>query len=82
MAAQLIDDPTARWLMVVDTDQDDKKGIAFAKWNLYVEGPPGMKTRRQFGEGCNVEACEMVFGGLAKQRDRVLGERRCLCELS
>ncbi|KAK5950195.1 hypothetical protein OHC33_008663 [Knufia fluminis] len=88
MASQMTDDPTTRWLCVVDTDRpgpteqglrgECDEGIAFAKWNLYIESSPGARPMRKFGEGCNVEACEMVFGGLARQRERCLGGRRCL----
>lgn len=97
LAKQMAEDPTTRWLMIVDTGEGPQQaevarsqgqGIAFAKYNVYIEGQPaegeksGNGSGRSFGEGCNVEACEMVFGGLAETRERMLGSRRCLCELS
>jgi len=99
LAKQMTEDPTTRWVMVVDGDgtserqtasveeglqtpQGFRRGIAFAKYNLYLEGRPRAREegQRSFGEGCNVEACERVFGGLAETRERTLGGRRCLCE--
>ena len=83
MAKQLTDDPTTRWLKVVDselTTQGLEDRIAFAKWNVYDQGMPETGSGRQFGDGCNVEACEMVFGGLARQRERLVGGRKCVCE--
>lgn len=67
----------------LQTQRTVRRGIAFAKYNLYLEGRPraGEEGQRSFGEGCNVEACERVFGGLAETRERMLGGRRCLCEL-
>jgi len=92
----MAEDPSTRWLKVVDTGEGPQQqqaevaraqsqgfGIAFAKYNVYVERRPakGEKSGRSFGEGCNVEACEMVFGTMAKTRERILGGRKCLCEL-
>lgn len=80
MARQLQDDPTTRWLKVVDTDSlKPEEGIAFANWHVYNDGVPKPKTTRTFGEGCNAEACELVFGGLAKQREHWIGDMSCVC---
>lgn len=92
------DDDTTQWIKVVDTSIDDfneaeetgelgarkdedRKGIAFAKWNIYDQ-PPKPKAGRQFGEGCNIEACEALFGGLEKQRQRLLEDQKAyVCKL-
>lgn len=98
LAKQMAEDPSTRWLKVVDTGEGPQQqqqqaevaraqsqgfGVAFAKYNVYVERRPakGEKSGRTFGEGCNVEACETVFGTIAETRERMLGDRKCLCEL-
>ncbi|KAI1412607.1 acyl-CoA N-acyltransferase [Hypoxylon sp. FL1857] len=74
LVAELKADPTTRWLKVVDTDLPDaEQMIAFAKFHIYPEKP--QLTPRAFGSGCNAEACEMVFGGLMKQRVRIMEDR-------
>lgn len=81
IAKQFEEDPTTRWLKVVDTDLSSDEGgdgIAFAKWNVYEDHAPGARPMREFGPGCNAEACKLVFGGLAAQRERILGERRSI----
>ncbi|KAI0448525.1 acyl-CoA N-acyltransferase [Xylaria acuta] len=71
MAKELREDSSVRWLKVVDTDieptEDNKQMIGFAQWNVKdgSQPPPGS---RPFGPGCNVEACEALFGGLYKLR--------------
>ncbi|KAI1376341.1 acyl-CoA N-acyltransferase [Hypoxylon crocopeplum] len=75
LAAELKRDDTTHWFKVVDTDLPEaEQMIAFAKWHIYTEMP--RPTTRTFGPGCNVEACEMLFGGIAKQRVRILGDRQ------
>lgn len=60
---------------------EQQKGIAFAKWNFY-ERPPDQKVGRTFGEGCNVEACESLFGGLAEQREQLFTDKEgYVCKL-
>ncbi|KAK5103112.1 hypothetical protein LTS08_003915 [Lithohypha guttulata] len=40
IAKQVEEDPTTRWLKVVDTDlSDPDEGIAFAKWHVYADQP-------------------------------------------
>ncbi|KAK5083715.1 hypothetical protein LTR05_006219 [Lithohypha guttulata] len=74
IAKQVEEDPTTRWLKVVDTDLfDPDKGIAFAKWHVYADQPANTGRSRSFGEGCNIEACEFVFGGVSKSRDSIIG---------
>ena len=83
LTAQLADDPTTRWLKVVDSDRSGEEaaqGIAYAKYNLYLESAPNDQGSRGFGDGCNVEACEMVFGGIAEVRRRVMAGMKCVCE--
>ena len=83
MAREIDEDPTVRWLKVIDTEQsNDNEGIAFAKWHVYRDGTPTPTLGRLFGEGCNVEACKLVFGGLAEKRDRILDQKSCVCEYS
>ncbi|KAK9418191.1 putative GNAT family acetyltransferase [Seiridium unicorne] len=74
LTKQLKDDSTTRWLKVVDTDiEGEEQMVAFAKWHIYTEKPE--LTPREFGQGCNAEACELLFGGLQKQRIEILGDR-------
>lgn len=35
------------------------------------------KSSRQFGPGCNVEACEEFFGGIHRRRDELVGGKEC-----
>ncbi|KAI1425384.1 acyl-CoA N-acyltransferase [Xylaria sp. FL1777] len=65
------EDPSTRWLKVVDTDlaptEENRQMIGFAQWNVN-DGTQVPPPRRVFGEGCNVEACEAVFVGLQDAR--------------
>ncbi|KAK6193205.1 hypothetical protein LQW54_012699 [Pestalotiopsis sp. IQ-011] len=75
LAKQLGEDPATRWHKVVDTDLDDDGGskmVAFAEWHVFTEKPK--LTAPKFGQGSNAEACELLFGGLQKQRARILGD--------
>ncbi|KAI0442107.1 acyl-CoA N-acyltransferase [Xylaria telfairii] len=71
MAKEFREDPTVRWLKVVDTDieptEDNKQMIGFAQWNIRDDLKP-FPGPRNFGPGCNVEACDAIFGGLYKLR--------------
>jgi hypothetical protein len=79
LAKQLKEDPTTRWHKVVDMALNGEgQMISFVKWHVYTEKPE-LKPR-EFGQGCNVEACELLFGGLQKQRTRILGDRPYVCE--
>ncbi len=55
--------------------------IAFAQWHVYADGKP-RSAPRTFGPECNLEACEMLFGGIDRQRRRLMGERPYVCEFS
>lgn len=80
LATELKEDSTTRWLKVVDTDlPEDEQMIAFAKWHIYTEKPKPTAPRT-FGPGCNVEACEMLFPGIAAQRMRILGDKPYVCK--
>lgn len=78
LTKQLNEDSTTRWIKVVDTDLEGEQMVAFSKWHVYTEKPK--LTLREFGQGCNIEACEMLFGGLQKQRARILGDRPYVCK--
>lgn len=81
IAKQVEEDPTTRWLKVVDTDlSDPDEGIAFAKWHVYADQPANIGRSRSFGEGCNTEACELVFGGVSKSRDSIIGGKNVVCK--
>ncbi|KAI1369335.1 acyl-CoA N-acyltransferase [Xylaria arbuscula] len=61
------EDPSIRWLKVVDTDlaptEDNKHMIGFAQWNINDGSQPPLAPR-VFHVGCNREACEAVFSSL------------------
>lgn len=81
LSEQLRTDLTTRWAKVIDTDLPDgspQQMVAFAKWHIYTEKPT--PTPRTFGAGCNVEACEMLFGGIAASQERILGQRPYVCK--
>lgn len=69
-------DPNIRWVKVVDTDTNDI--VAFAKWDI-IEQPKDIVRSRTFGEGCNVEACEEFFGGIARKRKELMGDKAHCC---
>jgi hypothetical protein len=78
LVKSLQEDKTLRWLKIVDTDLEGEQTIAFAKWHIFTEKPE--LTPREFGEGCNVEACKLLFGGIQDQRIRILGSRPYVCQ--
>ncbi|KAI5923335.1 acyl-CoA N-acyltransferase [Camillea tinctor] len=72
------EDATARCFKVVDTDvEGEQKMIAFAKWHVYTDRATS-NTPRAFGPGCNVEACEMLFGGIDKLKESLMGNNPCV----
>ena len=80
MAQQLHDDPTTRWLKVIDTNTNEM--IAFASWHVYEAGkarPP--VPERTFGEGCNESACKQFWGGMDEKRQRLMGQTPHVCML-
>ncbi|OAL23737.1 hypothetical protein AYO20_10883 [Fonsecaea nubica] len=76
---QLHEDPTVRWVKALDTETGEL--AAFAKWNIIKE-PREPNRGRQFGPGCNVEACEEFFGGIHRKRNDLMGGKAyCLLDL-
>lgn len=79
----LREDATTRWHKVVDTedltDDGEARMVAVAKWHVFTEKPHF--TPRSFGQGTNAEACELLFGGLQRQRARILGDTPNVCRL-
>ncbi|KIW94951.1 uncharacterized protein Z519_04931 [Cladophialophora bantiana CBS 173.52] len=79
LVKQLHEDPTIRWMKVLDTGTGEI--AAFAKWNIIKE-PREPSRARQFGPGCNVEACEEFFGGIHRKRNELMGGKAyCLLDL-
>lgn len=76
-------DARIKWLKIIDTDlpEGPEQMIAFAEWHIYHEKPQPTQPRT-FGPGCNKETCEMLFGGIAKQRQRIMGDKPYFCESS
>lgn len=74
---QFREDPTVRWIKVVDTETNEL--AAFAKWEI-IDGPKETVRTRQFGPGCNVEACEEFFGGIHRKREQLMGGKAYCCE--
>ena len=72
MIKQLREDPTIRWLKIVDTETGEI--ASFAKWNI-IEKPKESAPSRQFGPGCNVEACEEFFGGIHRKRAELMADK-------
>ncbi|KAJ9605588.1 hypothetical protein H2200_010245 [Cladophialophora chaetospira] len=72
-------DPSIRWVKAVDMETRDI--VAFAKWDI-IEKPKEIVRSRVFGPGCNVEACEEFFGGIARKRKELMGDKAyCLLDL-
>ncbi|GAW19972.1 hypothetical protein ANO14919_094650 [Xylariales sp. No.14919] len=71
LAKQLRENPSTHWFKVVDTDldptEDNREMIGFAQWD-FNDGSQGPAKPRSFGPGCNVDACEALFGGLYRMR--------------
>ncbi|KAI2636138.1 hypothetical protein GGS21DRAFT_68915 [Xylaria nigripes] len=72
----LRDDPSGRWLKVVDTDiepsEDNRQMIGFAQWNI-SDGLQVPAKTRTFGPGVNVEACEELCRLSQEIRDKRVG---------
>lgn len=76
LVTQRREDPTVRWMKVVDTETDEL--CAFAKWDI-METPKEVRRTRQFGPGCNLEACEEFFGGIGRKRSELMGGKAYCC---
>lgn len=79
LVIQLHEEPTIRWMKVVDTETGEM--AAFAKWDI-IEKPKTSTFTRWFGEGCNVEACEEFFGGIHKKRNELMADKPHCCKFS
>lgn len=70
------EDEGTRWAKVVDTDLEAAGAdglVAFTEWHFWTR--PREQTAGVFGEGCNVEACERMFGAMRDRRqDRFDGK--------
>ncbi|KAI0396637.1 acyl-CoA N-acyltransferase [Xylariaceae sp. FL0594] len=75
----LRNDPSIRWLKVVDTDidptEDNAQMVAFGQWHL-KDGREAPEASRAWGPGCNAEACEALFGGMAQLRREYYGDQK------
>ncbi|KAI2638489.1 acyl-CoA N-acyltransferase [Xylaria nigripes] len=63
----LRDDPSVYMFKVIDTDvepsDDNKQMIGFTQWGIN-DGSQLPLTKKTFGPGANIEACETVFGSM------------------
>jgi GNAT superfamily N-acetyltransferase len=67
LAQELRKDPTIRFMKIEDTDVTSKGGdgrIAFAKW--LVRDADWEVKKKEYGPGANLEACEILFGQMAR----------------
>ncbi|KAI0155094.1 acyl-CoA N-acyltransferase [Xylariaceae sp. FL1272] len=78
LAKELREDPTVRWIKVVDNsipkDDSNEQLIGFAQWNFRLNGEQLPPRRDYTGSGFNTEACNAVFNGAYAMRARVLGD--------
>ncbi|KIW63424.1 hypothetical protein, variant 4 [Phialophora macrospora] len=79
LVKQRREDPTIRWVKVVDSETGEV--AAFAKWDI-IEKPKEWVPGRTFGPGCNIAACEEFFGGIRRKRHKLMGGKAyCLLDL-
>lgn len=74
------EDPTAHYLQAYD--EAAGKMVAFAKWHVF-ETPEAIAASARplsFGEGKNVEACILFFGGMADRKQDIMGDKPHLCK--
>ncbi|KAI1828605.1 acyl-CoA N-acyltransferase [Xylaria intraflava] len=71
LASIFHENPSVRWLKVIDTDieggKHNEQMIGFAQWNINDGSQPPTKPRA-YGPGANVEACKEVSAGLQAVR--------------
>ncbi|KIW59092.1 hypothetical protein PV05_03567 [Exophiala xenobiotica] len=80
LVAQRQNDPTTRWVKVVDTDTDEL--VAYAKWNIMNTPKDPEPGRQEFGPGCNLDMCKEYFGGIYRKRAELMGGKAyCLLDL-
>ncbi|KAK0384754.1 hypothetical protein NLU13_7232 [Sarocladium strictum] len=71
LAREVREDPSMRFMKVVDTESGEP--IAFARW--LVNDANWEPKERAFGPGANQEACEILFGQMAKaHKERWIGK--------
>ena len=83
LANELRDDPAVT-LMKVEDDELTSKGeegrIAFAKW--LVRGEDWEPKERNFGQGANIEACQLLFGQMTKAYNEQWIGKAHVCRLT
>ncbi|KAL0931234.1 uncharacterized protein CTRU02_213969 [Colletotrichum truncatum] len=78
MAKIMREDPSAHFIKAVDTELSCEEAIVgFAKWHVWTDGMPP-SPQRQWGVGCNAEACGKFFGGMDKLKERVMMGKSCV----
>ncbi|CAO2649612.1 Nn.00g069970.m01.CDS01 [Neocucurbitaria sp. VM-36] len=67
------DDPTAVYIQAFD--EETGKMIAFAKWHIYETSEAASRPSKpqEFGAGRNKEACMLLYGGVAKRKEELMG---------
>ncbi|KAJ9494083.1 hypothetical protein H2202_010390 [Exophiala xenobiotica] len=81
LIAQRQNDPTTRWVKVVDTDTNTDELVAYAKWNIMDKLRDPEPGRQEFGPGCNIEMCKEYFGGIYRKRAELMGGKAYCCKL-
>ncbi|CCF39416.1 acetyltransferase [Colletotrichum higginsianum] len=72
LAKKVREDPSVRMFKAVDTAlSGDEAIIAWSKFNVYPDGMPVPKPR-VWGPGSNEEACNQLFGGMDRMRERLM----------
>ncbi|KAI9879338.1 MAG: hypothetical protein M1830_008798 [Pleopsidium flavum] len=76
--------PDVTFTKVVDTDSGDI--IAFGKWVIYKHERPEeewtKETKRDWGEGTNVEAADTFIGAVNQKRRKIMaGKAHCLLQI-
>jgi hypothetical protein len=73
-------DPNTLIIKAVDTSlSGDDALVGWAKWHVYPEGMPSAAPR-QWGAGCNAEACDLFFGEIDQMKNRLMTGKLCICE--
>ena len=73
-------DPSAHYVQAYD--EAAGKMVAFVKWHVFETSEAITTSARplSFGEGKNVEACMLFFGGMADKKRSIMGDRPHLCK--
>ena len=72
-------EPGARFIMVTNAEDEI---IAFAKWVVPVPGGESdvAEALPEWPEGSDRKLCDAFYGGLARERKRIMGNRSHYCE--